>query len=71
MSSSDVQVDLTNCDREPIHILGAVQPIGFLFAVTTDWIVARASENISDFIGCRVTDMIGHPLAEFLPSRAL
>ncbi|ADJ22588.1 putative PAS/PAC sensor protein [Hyphomicrobium denitrificans ATCC 51888] len=71
MSSSDVQVDLTNCDREPIHILGAVQPIGFLFAVTTDWIVARASENISDFIGCRATDMIGHPLAEFLPSRAL
>jgi len=71
LSSSDVQVDLTNCDREPIHILGAVQPIGFLFAVTTDWIVARASENISDFIGCRVTDMIGHPLAEFLPSRAL
>ncbi len=71
MSSSDVQVDLTNCDREPIHILGAVQPIGFLFAVTTDWIVARASENISDFIGCRAIDMIGHPLAEFLPSRAL
>src|SRR5262245_55028638 len=41
------QVDLTNCDREPIHTPGAIQPFGFLIAVTTDWIVARVSENIS------------------------
>ena len=64
-------VDLTNCDREPIHILGAIQPIGFLIAVTTDWIVARVSENISEFIGRTASEMIGQPLAEFLPARAL
>ena len=23
-------VDLTNCDREPIHIPGSIQPFGFL-----------------------------------------
>ena len=38
-------VDLTNCDREPIHLLGAIQPIGFLLALTADWMVARASAN--------------------------
>jgi light-regulated signal transduction histidine kinase (bacteriophytochrome)/CheY-like chemotaxis protein len=64
-------VDLTNCDREPIHILGAIQPIGFLVAVTIDWIVARVSENVSDFIGCAPSDMLGRPLAEFFPSLAL
>ena len=71
MNNLPPQVDLTNCDREPIHILGAIQPIGFLIAVTTDWIVTRASENVSDFIGCQAKDMIGCPLAEYLPSHAL
>lgn len=64
-------VDLTNCDREPIHILGAIQPIGFLIAISMDWIVARVSENISDFIGRTPDEMIGEPLAKFLPARAL
>ncbi len=26
-------IDLTNCDREPIHISGSVQPHGVLLAV--------------------------------------
>lgn len=71
MRDSHPQVDLTNCDREPIHNLGAIQPIGFLIAITTDWIVARASENASDYIGRDASSMIGRPLAEFLPSNAL
>jgi light-regulated signal transduction histidine kinase (bacteriophytochrome)/CheY-like chemotaxis protein len=67
----DFKVDLTNCDREPIHILGAIQPIGFLIAVSFDWIVARASENVRDFITRSHEEMIGHPLADFLPSIAI
>ena len=27
-------LDLTNCDREPIHQLGEIQPIGFLLVLT-------------------------------------
>ena len=39
-------IDLTNCDREPIHLLGAVQPFGFLIGVSRhSWGVVRASEN--------------------------
>ncbi|GHH07882.1 signal transduction histidine kinase [Sphingomonas glacialis] len=57
-------VDLTNCDREPIHILGAIQPIGFLLALTADWLVARTSANIADYIGHTPEDLIGLPLAE-------
>jgi light-regulated signal transduction histidine kinase (bacteriophytochrome) len=64
-------VDLTNCDREPIYILGAIQPIGFLLALSTDWIVARASANVADFIGKSPSDLIGFPLAQALPSTVL
>ncbi|GLK81681.1 HWE histidine kinase domain-containing protein [Methylopila turkensis] len=60
-------VDLTNCDREPIHLLGAIQPIGFLLALTLDWIVARASDNVAEMLGGD-GDLIGRPLDEiFLP----
>ena len=44
-------VDLTNCDREPIHLLGAIQPIGFLVVLSADWLVSRVSANIGDFFG--------------------
>ena len=59
--------DLTNCDREPIHLLGAIQPIGFLLALNQDWLVTRASRNVSDFLGGQES-FIGRPLdAMFLP----
>jgi light-regulated signal transduction histidine kinase (bacteriophytochrome) len=61
-------VDLTNCDREPIHLLGAIQPIGFLLSLTLDWIVARASANIAEFIKVDDGELVGRPLSEiFLP----
>lgn len=62
------KVDLTNCDREPIHILGAIQPVGFLVALTADWMIARASANLPDYLGQTPRDVIGKPLHElFLP----
>jgi light-regulated signal transduction histidine kinase (bacteriophytochrome) len=64
-------VDLTNCDREPIHLLGAIQPIGFLIAVSTDWIVARTSANIGSFTGHKPGAIIGNPLADFLPGQLI
>jgi light-regulated signal transduction histidine kinase (bacteriophytochrome) len=65
------QVDLTNCDREPIHLLGAIQPIGFLLAASNDWIIARASANVADFIGYTHTDLVGVPLAEIFPASVI
>jgi light-regulated signal transduction histidine kinase (bacteriophytochrome) len=54
-------VDLTNCDREPIHLLGAIQPIGFLIAVNSDWMIARVSANLAEFLGHEAEDVIGKP----------
>ena len=58
------QVDLTNCDREPIHMLGRVQSFGALISVSSDWIVNHASANIEAFTGLSPEDLIGRPLSE-------
>lgn len=54
-------VDLTNCDREPIPILGAIQPIGFLVALTADWMVAQVSQNIATYMPTSPEDALGMP----------
>ena len=64
-------VDLTNCDREPIHLLGAIQPIGFLLAMSSDWLVARASANLADFFGVEPADVIGKPVASLFSADAV
>ena len=66
MSDTEFKVDLTNCDREPIHLLGAIQPAGFLLALSTDWIIARASANIAEYLGHAPEELIGNPLADFV-----
>jgi light-regulated signal transduction histidine kinase (bacteriophytochrome) len=64
VSDADFRVDLTNCDREPIHILGAVQPFGFLIAMSVDWLIARVSANVSTFLGQPPAALIGMPLID-------
>ena len=68
---SGFAVDLTNCDREPIHVLGAVQPFGFLIALTADWLVARVSANSADFIGLPPEALLGRPIATIMSNEAL
>ena len=62
--SEAYRVDLTNCDREPIHILGAIQPIGFLVAMSRDWVVTRASANSEMFIGRSPDALIGRQITD-------
>lgn len=72
-----VPVDLGNCDREPIHLLGAIQPFGFLVALSADWIVRRATANLSGFLGLSAeaalglsaTDLFGEDAVHLLRNR--
>ena len=65
-------VDLTNCDREPIHLLGAVQPFGFLLAVSTaDWTVQRVSANVEQWLQVAPADMLGRSLFNFMHADAI
>lgn len=45
---SGPEVDLGNCDREPIHIPGAIQPHGILFAFDRRLELVTASANLPD-----------------------
>jgi len=64
-------VDLSNCEREPIHVPGSIQPRGVLLAVSDpDHVVEQASENLEQLTGMRWQDALGRPLADVLGTAA-
>lgn len=64
-------VTLTNCDKEPIHLLGRVQSFGFLIAVTRDWKISHVSENIGNFIPYKTDEIIGRPVNDIFDDKTL
>ncbi len=57
-------VDLTNCDREPIHLIGSIQPHGFVLAFTKDALMVKhCSANASKMLGIE-TDLLGCSIDE-------
>ena len=71
MSEVQYQVDLTSCDREPIHQLGHIQRFGALIAVTSDWIVAFRSANLPEILDPRLEVAIGDRLSEQFSEKAM
>jgi light-regulated signal transduction histidine kinase (bacteriophytochrome) len=60
-------IDLSNCEREPIHVPGSIQPRGVLIAVSDpDYVVQQASENLADLVGVDWREALGRPLAAVL-----
>jgi two-component system, chemotaxis family, sensor kinase Cph1 len=60
-------VDLTNCDREPIHIPGAIQSYGVLLVLTEPALtVAQVSDNVGDHFPLGVESILGQPLSVLL-----
>jgi chemotaxis family two-component system sensor kinase Cph1 len=54
-----VNIDLTNCDREPIHIPGKIQSHGFLIVIDANCIIRYHSENISDHLDNMPGELLG------------
>jgi chemotaxis family two-component system sensor kinase Cph1 len=54
--------DLTNCDKEPIHIPGKIQGHGFLIGVDQSFTIAYCSDNISSFLNAEPGSLLGKPL---------
>ncbi len=71
MTDLTPRIDLTNCDREPIHQLGTIQPFGFLIALSSDWLVVRTSLNLGAFLGVDHEAVLGHPLTELFTPDAV
>ena len=61
------RVDLGNCDREPIHVPGAVQPHGALVVLREpDLTVLQASENTAALFGVPAERLLGAPVSLLL-----
>lgn len=72
------EADLTNCDREPIHVPGAIQPHGVLLALSRDLReVVVASTNtagclgtpVGGILGCAPADLLGAEIAATVAGR--
>ena len=67
----DSTVDLTNCDREPIHLLGRIQSFGILLAFSPDWVVVEASENAGALFGLPLAELLGAKAEALFPAPVL
>ncbi|NJR46538.1 MAG: hypothetical protein HC775_12580 [Hyellaceae cyanobacterium CSU_1_1] len=60
-------VDLTNCDREPIHIPNLIQPHGVLLAICADtYKILQVSLNTQKMLGVDPQRLLNQPLTELL-----
>ena len=66
-----VGLDLTGCDREPIHVPGAIQPHGALVGLDADGVVRAAAGRTAELLGAAPEALLGrklpHALAAVLP----
>ncbi len=57
-------IDLTNCDREPIHIPGLIQPHGVLLVIQAVSLnIIQVSNNTSEILDRHPQDLLGKPLS--------
>ena len=63
-------VDLSNCDREPIHQLGRIQSFGALVAVNSDWFISQRSANLETLLGLETEVELGSRLSGIIAERA-
>ena len=67
-SQEQLEQALRQCETEPIHQIGQIQPHGALLVLSADsqHIVLQASENLSNFFDLPVDGAHGKPLAALL-----
>ncbi|HLM46210.1 MAG TPA: ATP-binding protein [Myxococcaceae bacterium] len=66
------EADLSQCDREPIHLLGGIQPHGVLLAFSEpELTLVLVSANTEAQLGLPPERLVGRPLAEVLHPSSL
>lgn len=64
-----IEYDLTNCEKEPVHLIRYVQPHALLVACNRDdWSIKFISNNCTTFLGKSVSDYLNEDLRIFLPA---
>ena len=61
-------IDINNCDREPIHLIGTAQSHGVIIACTpNDHLITHCSENSLELLGIAAEELLGQPVSMLLP----
>ncbi|TAH17335.1 MAG: GAF domain-containing protein [Cytophagales bacterium] len=61
------QIDLTTCEKEPIHIPNKIQRFGFLLAMDKATLqIVQCTDNVVDFIGFPHAKLLGLSLASLI-----
>lgn len=70
---TDEPIDLTNCDKEPIHIPGMIQPNGVLLAAlrTSTGKIVQCSRNSGDLLGRIPEELLGTALIDLIGEEAM
>ncbi|MDZ8067464.1 MAG: ATP-binding protein [Nostoc sp. DedQUE08] len=64
---TDEIIDLTNCDREPIHIPSLIQPHGVLLVLQDPTLeIVQVSSNTQQVIGRQPDELLGKSLSDLL-----
>ncbi|MFP2958602.1 ATP-binding protein [Myxococcus sp. 1LA] len=72
MPPSPPELDLGQCDREPIHLLGGVQPHGVLVAFhASTSLIAVVSANAEALLGAAPSALLNQPITAVLDAETL
>lgn len=63
---SNFEDALANCSREPIHIPGAIQPFGMLFALDDELRIQRCSKNVLSAFAVEPAAMLDRSIEDFI-----
>ena len=67
---SEQEVNITNCDREPIHIIGKAQEHGVIVVCDLNsFNVSQCSENVENILGISHAEVLGKPLKQVLSKK--
>jgi chemotaxis family two-component system sensor kinase Cph1 len=70
--ATPASVDLTNCDREPIHVPAQIQPHGVLLVLREPHLeIVQASENVGGYFGRSAGEIVGEPLSTLLDATSV
>ncbi len=59
-------LSITNCESEPIHIPGSIQPNGFLLGISpADLTIHYCSQNCEEYFNVGIKEILGNNIAAF------
>ena len=66
MENEILTYDLSNCDKEPIHLIGKIQDVGSMLAISKDYKIKFVSKNIKSVFNMPPEDLFDRDIKTLL-----